>query len=356
MSDKKNKNSSLSKDTNRVDTNIDALFDNTLDIFSENEISQSSIDKLFESETAGKNTPNSGLSAILSGEKIYAERLPILDVVFDRLVRLLTTTLRNFTSDNVDVSCSRVTSLRFSDYLNSIPLPTLIGVFKAKQWDTPALITIDNQLTYSIIDVLLGGKKSAQANTRAEIRPYTTLERNLVERLIEVVLTDFTKAFSPICAVDFQHERLETNPRFAVVVHEKNVVMKIVFKLEMEDRGGHFEIVIPYSSVEPVRDLLLQNFMGEKFGYDHIWEDHLASRIREADVKLEASLPTEEFLLKDVLNWKEGSHIALSSTLHSPIFLSSQNHQLLLGKLGQKNGHVAVKINDILFGKNGGAQ
>lgn len=179
MSDKKNKNSSLSKNTNRVDTNIDALFDNTLDIFSENGISQSSIDKLFESEKAGKNTPNSGLSAILSGEKIYAERLPILDVVFDRLVRLLTTTLRNFTSDNVDVSCSRVTSLRFSDYLNSIPLPTLIGVFKAKQWDTPALITIDNQLTYSIIDVLLGGKKAP----RQALAPKAALTQHLRETL-----------------------------------------------------------------------------------------------------------------------------------------------------------------------------
>lgn len=354
MDDTQNKNLSQSKISDTSPDNIDALFNQPDEIF-ENNFSQNTINKLFEASDTEKSSKTNGLAALLSGEKIYSERLPILDVVFDRLVRLLTTTLRNFTSDNVDVSCSRVTSVRFSDYLNSIPLPTLIGVFKAKQWDTPALITIDNQLIYSIIDVLLGGKKSAQTG-RSEVRPYTTLERNLVERLIEVILADFTKAFSPICPVDFQHERLETNPRFAAVVHEKNVAMKIVFKLEMEDRGGHFDIVIPYSSVEPVRDLLLQNFMGEKFGYDHIWEDHLASRIREADVTLEAALPTEEFLLKDVLNWKEGSHITLSSTLQSPIFLSSQNHQLLLGKLGQKNGHVAVKINDILFGKNGETQ
>jgi len=331
-----------------VQNDVDTLFEKPKDSGIGDDFSQSTINKLFESDENAN-----GLAAILGGDKIYSERLPMLDVVFDRLVRLLTTSLRNFTSDNVDVSCSRVTSVRFSDYLNSISLPTLIGVFKAKQWDTPALITVDNQLTYSIIDVLLGGKKSAQSASRTEARPYTTLERNLVERLIEVVLADFTEAFSPICKVDFHHERLETNPRFAVVVHEKNVAMKIVFKLEMEDRGGHFEIVIPYSSVEPVRDLLLQTFMGEKFGYDHIWEDHLASRIREEDVKLEATLPTEEFLLKDVLQWKEGSHIDLSSTLQSPVFLSSENHHLLAGKLGQKNGHVAIKINDVLFGKNG---
>lgn len=344
MSDKEDKNL-LELGPDFELSNIDALFEKPKENSSEH-----SVEGLFET----KDHHGSSLHAILGGDKIYSERLPMLDIVFDRLVRLLTTTLRNFTSDNVDVSCSRVTSVRFSDYLNSIELPTLIGVFKAIQWDTPALITVDNHLTYSIIDVLLGGKKSAQG--RAEFRPYTTLERNLVKRLIEVVLTDFTEAFSPICKVDFQYERLETNPRFAVIVHEKNVALKVVFKLEMEDRGGHFELLIPYSSIEPVRDLLLQNFMGEKFGYDHIWEDHLASRIREAEVRLEATLPEEEFSLKDVLKWEKGSHISLSSTIQSPIHLSSQNHQLLSGKLGQKNGNIAIKINDVLFGKDGGEQ
>ena len=319
-------------------------------------VEQNNISKLFDKENEGKGTHLRNLAEILDSGKIHSERLPILDVVFDRLVRLLTTTLRNFTSDNVDIRCSRVTSIRFSDYLNSIPLPSLIGVFKAKQWDTPALITIDSQLVYSIVDVLLGGRKSAQTNNRIEGRAYTTLERNLVERLVEVILSDFTEAFSPICDVDFQYERLETNPRFAAILHEKNVTMKIVFKIEMEDRGGQFDLVIPYSSIEPIRDLLLQNFMGEKFGCDQIWEDHLADRIQEADIKLEAALPTEEFSLGEVLNWKIGSQIVLSSTMQSPIHLSSQNYQLLLGKLGQKNGHVAVKVNDILFGKDGELQ
>lgn len=334
-----------------TDLDLEALFEKPKDSDDlGDDFSQSAINDLFD---IGGGDKSNALYAILNGRKIYSERLPMLDVVSDRLARLLTTSLRNFTSDNVDVTCSRITSIRFSDYLNSIPLPTLIGVFKAKQWDTHALITFENQLVYSIIDVLLGGKKSAQASNRTEVRPYTTLERNLVERLIGVILTDFTESFSPICDIDFQHERLETNPRFAVVVHEKNVALKIAFKLEMEDRGGHFDLVIPYSSVEPVRELLLQNFMGEKFGYDHIWEDHLANRIREADVNLEASLPTEEFLLKDILNWKKGTHINLSSTLQSSIFLSSEKHQLLAGKLGQQNGHIAIKISDILFGKNG---
>lgn len=329
---------------------INKLFETPSGDAPNDDFSADDVKKLFKEPNQKKELK--GIAAILDSGKVYSERLPILDVVFDRLVRLLTTTLRNFTSDNVDISCSRVTSVRFSDYLNAIPLPALIGVFKAKQWDTPALLTVDSQLIYSIVDVLLGGRKISQSN-RPEGRAYTTLERNLVERLIEVILIDFTEAFSPVCKIDFEYERLETNPRFATIVHEKNVTMKITFKLEMEERGGNFDIIIPYSSIEPIRDLLLQNFMGEKFGRDQIWEDHLADRIREANVRLEAALPTEEFPLREVLNWKKGSHVALSSTMQTPVHLHSQNYQLLVGRMGQKNGHVAVKINDILFGKNG---
>ncbi len=333
---------------------VNTLFKNPSDVNDapKNDFSADAVNKLFDEPGATKNKELKGIAAILGSAKVYSERLPILDVVFDRLVRLLTTSLRNFTSDNVEISCSRVNSVRFSDYLNSIPLPALLGVFKAKQWDTPALLIVDSQLIYSIVDVLLGGRKVTQTSNH-EGRAYTTLERNLVGRLIEVILVDFTEAFSPVCKVDFQYERLETNPRFAAIVHEKNVTMQITFKIEMEERGGQFDIIIPYSSVEPIRELLLQNFMGEKFGRDQIWEDHLADRIREANIRLEATLPTEEFTLGEVLSWKKGSHVVLSSNMQTPVHLSSQNYQLLLGRMGQKNGHIAIKINDILFGKNG---
>jgi len=115
------------------------------------------------------------------------ERLPMLEIVFDRLVRLMTTSLRNFTSDNVEVSLDRITSVRFGDYMNSIPLPAVLAVFKAEEWENFALATVDSSLIYSMIDVLLGGRRG-QASLLVEGRPYTTIETNLVKRLVEVVL------------------------------------------------------------------------------------------------------------------------------------------------------------------------
>src|SRR4029078_3479687 len=115
------------------------------------------------------------------------ERLPMLEIVFDRLVRLMTTSLRNFTSDNVEVSLDRITSVRFGDYLNSIPLPAILAVSKDEEWDNFGLATVNSSLIYSIIDVLLGGRRG-QSTVRVEGRPYTTIETNLVQPLIEVEL------------------------------------------------------------------------------------------------------------------------------------------------------------------------
>src|SRR5712691_11494505 len=178
-------------------------------------LSQEEIDNLLGFSLAEVNLDdNSGIRAIIDSAMVSYERLPMLEIVFDRLVRLMTTSLRNFTSDNVEVSLDRITSVRFGDYLNSIPLPAILAVFKAEEWENFGLITVNSSLIYSIIDVLLGGRRG-QSAIRIEGRPYTTIETNLVKRMIEVVLADAELAFKPLSPVKFNIDRLETNPRIA---------------------------------------------------------------------------------------------------------------------------------------------
>ena len=197
----------------------------------------------------------------------------MLEIVFDRLVRMMSTSLRNFTSDNVEVSLDQISSVRFGDYLNSIPLPAMLAVFKAEEWDNYGLMVVDSALIYSIVDVLLGGRRGTAA-MRIEGRPYTTIERNLVERMVHVVLNDLSAAFDPLSPVSFRFDRLETNPRFAAIARPANAAVLAKLRIDMEDRGGRMELLLPYATLEPVRELLLQMFMGEKFGRDSIWESH----------------------------------------------------------------------------------
>ena len=184
---------------------------------SERILNQDEIDSLLgftlDEDMEGKG---SGIRAIINSAHVSYERLPMLEVVFDRLVRLMTTSLRNFTSDNVEVSLDSIASMRFGDYLNSIPLPAILAVFRARQLDNYGLVTVDSNLIYSIVDVLLGGRRDTVA-MRVEGRPYTTIERMLVTRLVEVILQDAKKAFNPLTDVDFDLDRIETNPRFAAI-------------------------------------------------------------------------------------------------------------------------------------------
>jgi flagellar motor switch protein FliM len=309
-------------------------------------LNQDEIDSLLGfDDDSGRGDDKSGIQAILNSALVSYERLPMLEVVFDRLVRMMSTSMRNFTSDNVEVSLDNILSLRFGDYLNSIPLPAMLAVFKAEEWDNYGLLTVDSSLIYSIVDVLLGGRRGTAA-MRIEGRPYTTIERNLVERMVHVVLSDLSAAFDPLSPVTFRFDRLETNPRFATISRPSNAAIVAKLRIDMEDRGGRLELLLPYATLEPVRELLLQMFMGEKFGRDSIWETHLAEELWLTEVELEAVLDEQVMNLRDVLRWKVGDKISLNATPTSPIELRCGDFAMFRGRMGRKGPHIAIRVDD----------
>src|SRR5579883_3248702 len=307
-------------------------------------LNQNEIDSLLgfgDGDEQGKD--NSGIRAIIDSALVSYERLPMLEVVFDRLVRMMSTSLRNFTSDNVEVSIDNITTIRFGDYLNSIPLPAMLSVFKAEEWDNYGLVTTDSAIIYSIVDVLLGGRRGTAA-MRIEGRPYTTIERNLVERLVTVVLSDLSGAFDPLSPVAFRFDRLETNPRFATIARPGNAAIVARLRIDMEDRGGRFEIVFPYATLEPVRELLLQMFMGEKFGRDSIWESHLATELWNTQVDLVAVLDQQTLNLQQILDLEVGTRLMLNATPSSPVELRCGDIPLYHGRMGRHGAQIAIRI------------
>ena len=311
-------------------------------------LNQDEIDSLLGFADDDGNDDKSGINALINSALVSYERLPMLEVVFDRLVRMMSTSLRNFTSDNVEVTLDNITSVRFGDYLNSIPLPAMISVIKAEEWDNYGILTVDSALIYSIVDVLLGGRKGTAA-LRIEGRPYTTIERSLVERMVLVVLADLSAAFDPLSPVNFRFDRLETNPRFATVARPANAAILARFRIDMEDRGGRLELVLPYATLEPVRELLLQMFVGEKFGRDSIWEIHLANEMWNTDVDIEAVLDEQVMSLGDVMNLKVGSRLMFNVNADPKIEFRCGNVPLLSGRMGRKGDKIAILVEDSKF-------
>jgi flagellar motor switch protein FliM len=307
-------------------------------------LNQDEIDSLLGFDLDGADgADQSGIRAIINSALVSYERLPMLEIVFDRLVRLMTTSLRNFTSDNVEVSLDSMSSMRFGDYLNSIPLPAILAVFRAEELDNYGLLTVDSNLIYSIVDVLLGGRRGTAA-LRIEGRPYTTIERVLVQRMVEVILADARAAFEPLTPVNFNLDRLETNPRFAAIARPANAAILVKLRIDMEDRGGRIELLLPYATLEPIRKMLLQQFMGEKFGRDNIWESHLATELWTTETEVRAVLDEQTTTLAKVLEMKVGDTLILNATPESEVSIRCGQIPLTTGRMGRKGRHIAVRV------------
>ncbi len=306
-------------------------------------LNQDEIDSLLGFDSDDEDGGNSGLMAVVNSALVSYERLPMLDIVFDRLVRMMSTSLRNLTSDNVEASLDQISSVRFGDYLNSIPLPAMLSVFKAEEWDNYGLLTVDSALIYSIVDVLLGGRRGTAA-MRIEGRPYTTIERTLVERMVHVVLSDLSASFDPLSPVSFRFDRLETNPRFAAITQPGNAAILVKLRIDMEDRGGRLELLIPYATVEPIRELLLQMFMGEKFGRDSIWENHLSNELYHTHVDLTAVLGRTHAPLSEVLNWRIGTQLTLNQGTDDLIEMHCGDRPMYLARMGRRGSNLAVQV------------
>src|SRR5690606_2167030 len=166
----------------------------------------------------------------------------------------------------------------------------------------------------------------------------------LITRMAHVVLADISAAFDPLSPVIFRFERLETNPRFATIARPANAAILTELRVDMEDRGGKLELLLPYATLEPVRELLLQMFMGEKFGRDSIWEGHLASELWQTDVQIEAVLDEITVSLRDVLDLRVGKQIILNATPESQVRMRCGGITMFDGRMGRKGRNIAVQI------------
>ena len=163
-----------------------------------------------------------------------------------------------------------------------------------------------------------------------------------------MVLADAEQAFRPLSPVTFTIDRLETNPRFAAISRPANAAILVRLRIDMEDRGGTVELLLPYATIEPIRATLLQMFMGEKFGRDSIWENHLAREIWLTNVELEAVLEEQTVSLGQVLGLKVGSVMPLSARPDSRVVLRCGQVPMLTGRVGRVGERVVVQVDERL--------
>jgi len=300
------------------------------------------------------NEPNSsqdpvGIKAVLDRAMQAYEKLPMLEIVFERLIRSLTTSLRNLTSENVEISVVDLQSLRFGMYLSSLKGPSSIAVFKAIEWDNLGLVVLDNGIVLSFVDVLLGGKHNSLSASSSK-RPLTYIEQTLAKQLVEVVLGELGNAFDAIAPSNFLFERLESNPNFATICRAGDAIILLKLSIQIEERSGLVDIVIPYNTIEPIKEQLQKVFIGDKFGIDSLWEELLAGRIQELEMPLEAVVINTPNKIIDIARLKPGDTIIINHKYDDDIVVRCGNTNLFKGQIGKVEDKVAINVTETIIG------
>lgn len=304
---------------------------------------QAGIDALFGFCDAVPQQPKSGLKAVIESNVISYERLPMLEVVCERMVRTFATSMRNLTSDAIDVSLEEITSTRFGEFMNHVALPAMFGVFKVREWENFGVVTVDSGLIYAVVDALLGGRRG-NAPMRVEGRAFTTIETQLVWKMVELALEELSSSFEAVEPVTMALERIEASPRFAAIAGPSNITAVATFRVDMEGRGGKFSILLPYATLEPVRAKLLQRFMGEKLGRDRMWEAHMASELTSTAVTVDVVLGEKQMPLREVTGLKVGQTIALNRSPDDALQVQCGGVPLGQAHIGQRSQNIAIRM------------
>lgn len=305
-------------------------------------LDQAGIDALF-GDVGGPARPRRGLKAVIESDVISYERLPMLEVVYDRMVRTFATSMRNLTSDSIEVSLEEISSIRFGDFVNRIALPAMIGVFRVEEWRNYGLITVESSLIYSVVDALLGGRHSG-ARQMIDGRAFTGIETGLVARMLTLALEDFASSLRPIAEATINLERIETSPRFASIAGSTNICAIATLRVDMDGRGGCFTILLPYATIETVRQSLSQRFLGDKLGPENIWGSHMENAIRSTQVSVDVLLGETSVPLGVARSLKVGQTLSLGTGPDRPLELHVGGVPMGRGQVGQRHGNVAVRL------------
>lgn len=299
--------------------------------------------------TSSHSADNKGIKAVLDQALQSYERLPMLEIIFERLVRSLTSALRNLTSETVEIDIKGFHSLRFGPYWNDVKSPNSIVVFKAVEWGNVGLMVLDQSFVFSFVDLLLGGKKNEDRNHPTDSdRIITYIEQAIVRQVADIILSELGATFEPISPSTFIFDRIEHNPTFAAIARQGDAIILLELAITIVGHSGKVDLVIPYSTIEPIKAMLQQVFIGDKFGTDSVWEENFANRMYNIDVPVEAVIYSKPTSLFNVASLKIGNTIVMDHKESDDVTVRCENVKLFRGQLGKIENKIAVSVNQII--------
>jgi flagellar motor switch protein FliM len=284
---------------------------------SESYLSQEEIDALLEGVTgesqklAKEDEPTDGVRDynLSSQERIVRGRMPTMEIVNERFARNLRVGLFNFIRRSPEVSVGAVSVQKYSAFLRELVVPTNFNIMAVKPLRGNGLIVCEPTLLFGVIDSLFGG--NGKFHTRIEGRDFSPTEQRVINRLVDVAAEEYAKAWKGVYPLELVYQRSEMQPQFATIATPSEIVVSSTFTLEIGDLTGSLHVCIPYSTLEPIRDVLYSSVQGDAIEVDKRWVTVLGHEIQAAEVSLVAELAKADATIEQLLAMKVGDFIEL---------------------------------------------
>jgi flagellar motor switch protein FliM len=273
-------------------------------------------------------------------DRIVRGRMPTLEMINERFARYFRINLFNLLRRSAEISIGGVQMLKFSEYVHSLFVPTSLNLVKVKPLRGTALFVIDPKLVFILVDNYFGG--DGKYHTKIEGREFTPTEMRVIEMLLVLAFKDLKEAWAPIMPIEFEYSNSEVNPQFANIVSPSEVVVVTTFHIELEGGGGDLHITMPYSMVEPIREVLDAGVQSDRSDIDERWVHSLREDMKDTEVEVSCTLLESRITLNDVLSMKPGDIVNIDLPEKSLILV--EDIPLFRGYYGIHEGMNAVKI------------
>lgn len=276
-------------------------------------------------------------------ERIVRGRMPALEIINARFANSLQIGLYNFLRRGIDISAGSIKTVKYNEFTRSLVVPANINLVSMKPLRGTALFTIDPNLIFLIVDNMFGG--DGRFHTRVEGREFTLTEQGIIRRLLDVLFEHYEKAWHSVYPVKFECIRAEMNPQFANIVAPNDIVVASAFELNLGGNRGEFYICIPYTMLEPIRDLLNNSMQEDHAEADKNWIKSLTRQVQGAEIEIIANLGQTGVTLHQILNMQEGDVIALD--IPDTVVAMANGVPIMDCHYGILNGHYALKVRTI---------
>ncbi len=277
-------------------------------------------------------------------DRIIRGRMPTMELVNERFARNIRTGIFNLIRKSPEVALNAIKLQKYSDFLREIAVPTNFNIMSVRPLRGSGLVVCNPGLIFAIIDGLFGG--SGKYPTRMEGRDFSATEQRVIGRLVEIISAEYKKAWEGIHPIELEYQRSEMLPQFATIATPSEVVVTTSFTLELGDASGEIHFCIPYSTLEPIRDILYSTLRGDSNQPDQRWINLLKEQIQPAEVELIAELGQAPATVEQLLSFKPGDFIELD--LKQVIQATVCGVPLFDCHYGTSNGRYSLKVDHLL--------